>query len=130
MTSVGTPLYMSPETGEGHYDCKVDVYSFGLIMYEIVTSDAIFSGTSNELKLLGQLQTGWRPDVSNVKPLSRSIIERSWSMNAEERPTFEDIWRELYVGGFDIIPGMKRVDADAVLLWFESEGGKIDRFDC
>jgi hypothetical protein len=51
-------------------------------------------------------------------------------MNAEERPTFEDIWRELYVGGFDIIPGVKRFDADAVLLWFESEGGKIDRFDC
>jgi serine/threonine protein kinase len=129
MTTVGTPLYMSPETGEGHYDCKVDVYSFGLLMYEIVTSDPIFSGEGNKLRLLVQLQSGWRPDLSKVEPLSRSIIERSWSMNAEERPTFEDIWRKLYIGGFDIVAGMKRFDADAVLLWVESEGGKIDRFD-
>jgi hypothetical protein len=80
-------------------------------MYEIVTNDDIFSSPSGDkLKLLVQLQIGWRPDVSNVKPLSRSIIERSWSMNAEERPTFEDIWGELYDGGFDIIPGITKVD--------------------
>jgi serine/threonine protein kinase len=41
MTSVGTPLYMSPETDEGHYDCKLDVYSFGSIMYEIATNNGV-----------------------------------------------------------------------------------------
>jgi serine/threonine protein kinase len=130
MTSVGTPLYMSPETGEGHYDCKVDVYSFGLIMYEIVTNDAIFSGTDgNKQRLFVQLQSEWRPDLNKVKPLSRSIIERSWSMNSEERPSFEDIWRELYIGGFDIIAGVKRNDVNSFLTWIEDEGLKVDRFD-
>jgi WNK lysine deficient protein kinase len=130
MTSAGTPLYMSPESGSGHYDSKVDVYSFGLIMYEIVANDPIFSGRSNKLQLLGQLQNGWRPNLNEVNTLSRSIIERSWSMNANERPSFEDIWGELYVGGFDIIPGIKRYDVESFLLWVEGEGGKIDRFDC
>jgi serine/threonine protein kinase len=37
MTNAGAPLYMAPEMDGGHYDEKVDVYSFGLIMYEIVT---------------------------------------------------------------------------------------------
>jgi serine/threonine protein kinase len=130
MTSSGTPLYMAPESGESHYDSKIDVYSFGLIMYEIVTNDPIFSGPGNKLKLLGQLQSGWRPDLNDVTPLSRSIIERSWSMSPDERPSFEDIWRELYVGGFDIIPGVKKSDIKAFLTWFETEGGKVERFDC
>jgi serine/threonine protein kinase len=107
---------MASEVGDGHYDCKVDVYSFGLVMYEIVTNDPIFSSTSgNKERLFGQLQNGWRPDLSNVKPLSRSIIERSWSMNSEERPTFGDIWRELYIGGFDIVTGVKRNDVNSFL---------------
>jgi serine/threonine protein kinase len=131
MTSVSTPLYLAPETDEGHYDCKVDVYSFGLIMYEIVTNDAIFSGPpDNKLKLLSQLLSGWRPNVSNVKPLSRSIIERSWSLDAKMRPSFEDIWRELYVGGFDIVEGVKKADVESFLSWIENSGGEIVRFNC
>jgi serine/threonine protein kinase len=129
MTLVGTPLYMAPETGEGNYDWKVDVYSFGLMMYEIVTNDPLFSGTGNKLELLGRLLNGWRPDLSNIRPLSRSIIERSWSLNANERPSFEDIWRELYIGGFDIIPGVKKFEVDAFLMWIEGCGGEIERFD-
>jgi serine/threonine protein kinase len=127
MTSVGTPLYMAPEADESHYDLKVDVYSFALIMYEIVTSDPLFSSSSgNKLELFKQLLCGWRPDVSNVKPLSRSIIERSWSVNAEERPTFEDIWGELYDGGFDIIPGITKVDVMTFRGWAEACDGSVN----
>jgi hypothetical protein len=89
-------------------------------MYEIVTNDPILSRTSgNKLELLRQLQSGWRPDLSNVKPLSRSIIERIWSMNAEERSTFADTWRELYVGVFDIIPGITKIDVIIFCGWIE-----------
>jgi serine/threonine protein kinase len=130
MTSVGTPLYMAPEAGDSHYDCKVDVYSFGLIMYEIVTNDPIFSGTSgNKLKLLTQLQSGWRPDLGNVTPLSRSIIESSWSMIANERPSFEGIWRELYIGGFNIIAKINKSEIDAFLVWIECCGGELEQFN-
>jgi serine/threonine protein kinase len=126
MASVGTPLYMAPEVGEGHYDCKVDVYSFGLIMYEIVTNDAIFSAAGSKLEIFRQLLNGWRPDLSNVTPLSRSIIERSWSMNAKERPTFDDIWRERYNDGFDIIAGVSKSEVAAFLIWAEGCGGEMD----
>jgi serine/threonine protein kinase len=36
-TGIGTPLYMSPEQkeGEGDYDMKTDMYSFGIILFEI-----------------------------------------------------------------------------------------------
>jgi serine/threonine protein kinase len=130
MTTVGTPLYMAPEVGDGRYDSKVDVYSFGLIMYEIVTNDPVFSSqTGNKIQLFTQLVKGWRPDLSKTTPLSRSVIERSWSLNANERPTFKDIWRQLYVGEFKVILGVKRNDVDSFLTWIEGEGVKVDRFD-
>ena len=53
---VGTPLYRAPEVCEtGNYSTKCDVYSFGLIVYEMATTAAPFVGdmpvvTENELE--------------------------------------------------------------------------------
>jgi hypothetical protein len=41
-------------------------------------------------------------------------------MNAEERPTFEDIWHELYDGDFDIIPGITKIDVIRFGVWAEA----------
>ena len=51
---LGTPRYMSPEQVEGKpADGRADLYSYGLILYEMVTGDVPFTGEST-LKVMYQ----------------------------------------------------------------------------
>ena len=64
---VGTPAYMAPEQAEGKtLDHRVDVYAFGLILYEMFTGEATFHGDTAVTLALKQVTerptnpTNWR----------------------------------------------------------------------
>ncbi|HXX44566.1 MAG TPA: protein kinase, partial [Candidatus Acidoferrales bacterium] len=64
---LGTPRYMAPEQVEGNpADQRSDIYSYGLILYEMVTGDIPFSGETT-LKLMYQRiqQIPKSPKVAN-----------------------------------------------------------------
>ena len=85
----GTPLYLAPECIETDlYNSKADVYSFGIIMYEIVTKSNPYPITITRLKrnkfLYKVAEEGLRPTFKNpVKSSIKSLIERCWSKDPD-----------------------------------------------
>ena len=68
---LGTPRYMSPEQARGasqQVDSRADVYSLGVILFELLTGQRPFAGSTPEL--LQQLQT---QDVPRPRRLNAAI---------------------------------------------------------
>lgn len=103
MTSVGqvlgTPRYMSPEQVEcGSIDGRTDIYSFGLMLYEMVTGNIPFHGSSLQL-MLGRVQSMPRnPSLVNSKLPAYlvAIIMRCLEKDCERRyQSFQEVYDDL-----------------------------------
>ncbi|MEZ5307803.1 MAG: serine/threonine-protein kinase [Pyrinomonadaceae bacterium] len=87
---VGTPAYMSPEQITGREVSKQsDIYSLGLLLYEIYTGKKAFEGGSYE-ELLERHQSVQPTDpstfVENLDPLVEKLIKRCLSKDPSKRP--------------------------------------------
>ena len=97
---LGTPLYMSPEQVAGKsVDQRSDIYSFGVIAYEILTGELAFRGDSPLAIMSQRLHrdpdpiTSHRPDVP---PYLERIVKRCLERSPEDRyGTVEEIAQDL-----------------------------------
>ena len=93
-----TPAYLSPEIIENkEYTKASDVYAFGIIVYEIMMAKRAFDDfTGHIMKLYYLIANGERLKIDDTVPEPyRKLIERCWSQNKEERPSFQQIVNEL-----------------------------------
>ncbi|XP_063062644.1 tyrosine-protein kinase Lyn-like isoform X2 [Engraulis encrasicolus] len=74
----------------GSFTIKSDVWSFGILLYEIVTYGRMpYPGMSN-CEVMAQVQRGYRmPCTENCPPELYEVQRSCWQPKAEERPTFE-----------------------------------------
>ncbi|HWZ85281.1 MAG TPA: protein kinase [Thermoanaerobaculia bacterium] len=73
---VGTVAYMAPEQLEGkEADARTDIFSFGAVLYEMLTGRRAFAGTS-PATLISSILTADPPPVSAASPLSPPELDR------------------------------------------------------
>ena len=85
----GTLSYMAPEIiqGKKNYTEKVDVYSFGVVLFIILTK-----GEYPNIGLL-EVGSGKMAEIPEfVTSFSKELIQKCWSFDASNRPSFEEIF--------------------------------------
>jgi serine/threonine-protein kinase len=89
-TIVGTPRYMSPEQCGGEkVDARSDIYSLGIILYEMLAGRPPFEGDSAVALAVKHLKEPPPPIEefrSDIDPLLKSLVEDCLSTNPDERP--------------------------------------------
>jgi tetratricopeptide (TPR) repeat protein len=67
---LGSPPYMSPEQWTGHADHRSDLYSFGCIMYEVLTGKTAFAA-KHGMDYLNEHVNNYPPAMKKVKAAAR-----------------------------------------------------------
>ncbi|KAI4380493.1 hypothetical protein MLD38_006677 [Melastoma candidum] len=91
----GTLPWMAPELLNGSSSLvseKVDVFSFGIVMWELLTGDEPYAELHYGAIIGGIVSNTLRPPVpDSCDPEWRSLMERCWSSEPSERPNFTEI---------------------------------------
>lgn len=90
----GTPIYLSPEVYPmKEYSKASDVYAFSLVMDEIITNKKPLKNLLNSSMIFKEVvQNKKRPEFDeNIPECFKNLIEKCWSDDPNDRPTFEEI---------------------------------------
>lgn len=85
----GTLKFMAPELVQGRtdYNEKVDIYAFGVVVYLVLNQ-----GEYPQISL-ADVGNGIIPQIpDSFTKFSKSLIEKCWSKNAADRPSFDEIF--------------------------------------
>jgi hypothetical protein len=76
-----------------HYNCSADVFSFGILLWEILSLKDAFGRYLTRLQYYNRVSLGGeRPPVNkNWPPLTRQMMQEAWSTNPKQRPVFKRV---------------------------------------
>lgn len=86
---MGTPLYMSPEQcGGGHVDTRSDIYSLGVIAYQMLAGEPPFAGNTSVVMRAHREQTpeDLRERAAKIPKRVAGVVMSALAKNPAERP--------------------------------------------
>ena len=89
--------YMAPEIFHGHkYTAASDIYSFGMIMWELMTGRRPFWDRNHDTDLIIEICDGLRPPiVTNAPEGYIELMKECWQSDPNKRPTGNVIFEEV-----------------------------------
>jgi serine/threonine protein kinase len=103
--------YTAPEMNDDITVQENDVFSFGMILYELIVGRPVFPKDLNSRKVaLALIMNDWRLDIPNtVIPITKALIRDCLAMDYRNRPSFDDILERLKEIEFQLIAGVRSV---------------------
>ena len=91
--AIGSKRWMAPEVMfTSDYNKKADVYSYGLILYELLTDRLAYEEVKTLNELVNTVTSGKRPKLPHNTPKGLAkLISVCWETSPHLRPTFDDI---------------------------------------
>ena len=96
---IGTQKFMAPEiiNEEKQYTEKVDVYSFGVLIFYILC------GKMPEITI-GKIANGIKAEIpDSVNEFGKKLINLCWSFEPQSRPSFNEICCMLKTANYEIV---------------------------
>jgi serine/threonine protein kinase len=107
----GTYRWMAPEViNHQPYDNKADVFSFAIVLWELVTSKIPYD-TMTPLQAAVGVRQGLRPGLpKKAHPKLLDLMQRCWEADPSKRPAFPDILVEVedLLSHVQVCPGISR----------------------
>lgn len=93
-STIGTPHWMAPEMfNSTHYDNKVDVYAYGILLWEMLTEGTPFEGMNAFQIMSAVCQNNLRPELPENTPTGlANLINACWAPDPADRPDFVQIY--------------------------------------
>lgn len=100
-TLCGSPLYMAPEVLKRQkYTSKVDLWSMGIILYEMITDTMPFMA-SNPLELLYVIETTKIKIPENISEECKDLLTSLININVNDRISYDLYFSHPFFGNFE-----------------------------